>query len=127
PRAVYLFAHDSTGRAVGAGRQFLKRHARHFDVQIDAVEQRAADAADIALDLHRVALAGPARIAEVTARTRIHGRHQDKAGRESRGRKRAGNRDLAFLQWLAEHFEAAAIELRQLVEKEHAVVGEADF
>ena len=34
---------------------------------------------------------------------------------------------MAVFERLAEHFERGAVELRQLIEKQHAVVGEADF
>jgi hypothetical protein len=39
----------------------------------------------------------------------------------------AGNRDLAGLQRLAQRIEDTAIEFRQLVEEQHAVVGERDL
>jgi hypothetical protein len=57
-------------------------HRGHLDVQVDAVQERAADAAHIALDLHRVALAGVAGVAEVAARARVHRRRQQEAGFE---------------------------------------------
>ena len=67
------------------GRQLPERHRRHLDVDVDAVEQRAADPAHVALDLRRRAVAGVPRVAEVAARARVHRRDQHEAGRE-RGR-----------------------------------------
>ncbi len=41
--------------------------------------------------------------------------------------QRPGDRHRAIFQRLAEHFQRAAVELGQLVEKQHAVVRQADF
>lgn len=54
-----------TGRAL----QFLRREPRHFDLQIDAVEQRSGDAAAVTLNLIRRAAAAARRITEIAART----------------------------------------------------------
>ena len=41
--------------------------------------------------------------------------------------QRRRDRDRAVFQRLAQHFERAAVELGQFVEKQHAVVRQADF
>jgi hypothetical protein len=68
-----------------------------------------------------------AAIAQVAARAGVHGGHQHEAGRE--GGRVEGARDghLAGLQGLAQHLQAAAVELGQFVEEQHAVVGHADL
>src|SRR5205807_1859561 len=99
--AVDPFAHRGAGGAVAAGRQLLERHGRHFDVQVDAVEHRAADPANVALDENGIALARSAAVAQVAARARVHGGDEDEAGREGRGRERPRDGDVAFLQRLA--------------------------
>src|SRR5690348_3874314 len=46
-------------------------HGRHFDVQIDAIEQRSRDSLAITLHLDRAAAAFAFKVAEVTAWTGI--------------------------------------------------------
>ena len=89
--------------------------------------KRPADAAHVALDLHGRAFAGVPGIAEVAARTRVHRRHQHEAGGERRRVQGARDGDVALLQRLAQHLQTAAMELRQLVEEENAVMGQRDL
>ena len=107
--------------------QFLDGERRRLDVEIDAVEQRAADARAVALDLRGRAAALMARVAEVAAGAGVHRRDEHEAAgqRDLAGAARDG--DLAVLQRLAHDLERGAFEFRQLVEKQHAVVGEGDF
>src|SRR5260370_41056551 len=72
PGWIDLFAHRRAACAVGTVRQLLERHCRHFDVQIDAIQEWPADPADAALDLGHRALARMPAGAQVTARTRLH-------------------------------------------------------
>ena len=59
---------DNVGSfAAGSARQILRRHRGHFDLDIDAVEQRAGDLAAVAQYLVGRALAAPAAVPEVTA------------------------------------------------------------
>ncbi len=69
------FPHTSHPRADGGGRfgrlvarHFAILHRGHFDVDVDAIEQRAGDAVAVALHLHGRAAAIALRIAEVSAR-----------------------------------------------------------
>ena len=96
-------------------------------MQIDPIQQRAADPAEIFFHLHRVAFARPAGVAEVAARAGVHGGDEDEARREERRVDRPADRHLAFFEGLAEAFETAAVELGQLVKEEDAVVGETDL
>ena len=48
---VDLLGHRRAVGAARAGRQLLERHGGHFDVDVDAVEQRAADLGHVPLDL----------------------------------------------------------------------------
>src|SRR3954468_19026498 len=62
------------GRFFGAGAgDVAVFDGRDFDVEIDAIEKRAGDALAITVDLGRAATAFAFQIAEVAARTRIHG------------------------------------------------------
>ncbi len=49
-----LLAHLGARRAAAGVGQLAKGHRRHFDVDIDPIEQRSADAAEVSLDLHRL-------------------------------------------------------------------------
>ena len=113
--------------AAVAAHHIVERHARDFDLQIDAVEQRSRELADVLCDHCVVAAAFRAARAAIAARTRIHRRDELKARRirERSGSARNGHR--AFLERLPHHLDRAARELGQLVEKEHAVVRERDL
>src|ERR1700678_4437046 len=99
---------------------FAKFDLGHLDVQINAVEQRAGDAAEIVLDFAG-RTAGFARHFAVGGG--IHGGDQHKLGRESDGAGGAGNGDVAFLDGLAHGFEDAALEFGQFIQEEDAVMG----
>ena len=61
------------------------------------------------------------------AATRVHGRHQLEPRGQPLGGSHAGDRHHPVLERLAQRLERAAPELRQLVQEQHAVVGEADL
>src|SRR5438552_692063 len=96
-------------------------------MHVDSVKQRTADAGNVALDLEGIALTWPASIAQIPARTWIHGRHEDETGREGARSQGPGDSHPPFFQRLAEDFQTTAMKLRQLVEKKHAVMGQADL
>src|SRR5205807_1819627 len=60
-----LLTHVFAWRAISARCQFLERYGRNLDVQVNTIQQWAADAAEVALDLHRRALASMTGVAEV--------------------------------------------------------------
>src|SRR5207248_9266250 len=70
--------------------RFLRPFARHitvlnrwhFDVEIDPIEQRSANPLPISLHLTRTAAALTSQIAKITARTRVHRRHQPELARK---------------------------------------------
>ena len=68
-------------------------HRRHFDVQIDAIEQRTGNALAITLHLHRAATAFAFQIAEISAGTGIHRRDEHELGRKSDTAGGARDRD----------------------------------
>jgi hypothetical protein len=67
------------------------------------------------------------RVAVVAAGTGVHGRGQDEPRRVGETQRGSAQRDQAVLQWLTEHFEDVPAELGQLVEEQHAAVGQAHF
>ena len=58
---------------------------------------------------------------------RIHRRDQHELRRKSHRPGRARNRHIPFLQRLPHRFQNAAFELRQFIEKQHAVVRQRNF
>jgi hypothetical protein len=54
----------------------------------------------------------------------VHRGDENETRRETTRRGRAGDRDFACFERLAQHLQALAVELGQLVEKENAVVRE---
>ena len=63
----------------------------------------------------------------IAARTRIHRGDEDEAGGEDDRAQRARHGDAPFFDRLTQRLEHAAIELRHFVEKQHAVMREADL
>src|SRR3954468_8203039 len=62
------------GRFFGAGtRDVAVFDGGDFDVEIDAIEERAGDALPVTVDLGRAATAFAFQIAEVAARAGVHG------------------------------------------------------
>ena len=99
----------------------------NFDLQIDAVEQRAGDARLVALDATAPHAAGIAWLAGAAAAAGIHRGDELNAGWV--GDAVIGPRDhgLAGLERLAQRIEHLRVELRQLVEKQHAEMGKCRF
>ncbi len=114
--------HCGTALPIGYGKQGLLGHDRYFDHQIDPVKQGAGDSATIAINLIWGAAACMLRMAKVAAWTRIHCRQQLESCRKLGLVCRAGNQDAAIFHRLAQHFEHLALELRQLVQKQYAMV-----
>jgi hypothetical protein len=116
-------------RALGRRRaaQLLILHRRNLDVNVDAVEQRAGDFGHVALDHGRRAHALARLVVEVAAGAGIHGRRQHEARRkaERHGGARDGHR--VIFERLAHDLEHVARKLRQLVQKEQAVVGQRNL
>ena len=107
--------------------QVARRHRRHLDAEVDAVEQRAGDARLVVGCAARAARAAVARLAGHAAAARVHRRDQLDARRI--GDAVVGARDHAFagLERLAQRIEHLRRELRKLVEEQHAVMGERDL
>src|SRR5947207_5899179 len=107
--------------------QCLRRQRRHFDSEIDAIEQRAGHASTIAGDAVRRAMAASALMPEPAARTWIHRGDKLELSRERALPRRARDMDDARLERLAQSLQYAAVPLGQLVEKQDAVMSERDL
>ncbi len=93
-------------------------------MNVNAVEERPRYFRNVALDHRRGAVAIARGIAEIAARAGIHGgsQHEPRWKRHRGGCAR--NRHRAILERLPEHFQDIPLELRKLIEEEHAVVAQ---
>ena len=107
--------------------QLPDRQRRGLDVQVDPVQQGAADLRPVALDLRWRAAAFALGIAQIAARAGVHRRHQHETARERDLAGAPRNGYLAVLQRLAQHLQRAALELWQFVEEQDPVVRERDL
>ncbi len=96
-------------------------------MQIDAIEQRAGDAAAVACYLFGAAMAAAVGFAQVAAGAGIHGRDQLETGGKLGLTGRTRNHDVARFQRFAQDFEHPALEFGQFIEKQDAVVRERNF
>ena len=99
-----------------------------LDMHVDTIDQRSRNAVSIAGDCPARATAAAAALARIAAGTGIHRGDQLEPRRDIRRYARARpHDDHAALQRLAQRLEDVARELRQLVEKQHAVVREREL
>ena len=96
-------------------------------MNVYAVQQRPRNAADISLNLQRRAAAFASGIIPETTRTRIHCRRQHERGGKSQRHRRPADGHLLIFEWLAQDFQHAAIELRQFVQEQNALMRQRHF
>ena len=111
----------------GGVAQLFGRDAVDGDVQVDAVEQGAGEFLAVAGDLVGGVGAGAVGVAVVAARAGVHGSNELEGGGVVAFHGGAREGDVAVFEGFAQHFEDAAVEFGQFVQKEDAVVGERDF
>jgi len=92
-RGVYASGYRLGSFTHGVGLKHIRRYGTHFDLHVDAVQQRSRDAALVAQDLVWRALAGLGGMAQVSARAGIHGRDQLEAGGKVGVTRGAGDGD----------------------------------
>ena len=95
------------------------------DDEIEAVEQRTRELVAIASQPLCGARALCAGIAARTARAEIHRPDQLEPRRKAHAARRARDDELAVLERLAQRLECGTLELRELVEQQHAAMREA--
>ena len=108
---LHAGANDGGVLAVGILAEHVRFDGGHFHLHVDAIEQRAGDAALIALDQIRRAVADAADVAVVPARTRIHRRDQLEVCGKVGLPRGARDGDVARLHRLAQHVQYAPVEL----------------
>src|ERR1022692_1995141 len=119
-------AHCRRGLLVGAGEDVAVLLARDRDDQVDAVLDRSADLVPIRTQLARFAGAALS-ITEMSARARVGGADEHEVGRVRDRRASPSDRNRMLLERLPERLEMLPGELAELIEKEDALVGEADL
>ena len=106
--------------------QVRRRNLRHLDLQIDAIEKWSRKPRLVVCGAARPPLAGlPRRAAAALAG--VHRRDQLEPRRVGDAMIGARDHDLAGLERLAQRIEHVRVELRQLVEKQHAEMGQRDL
>jgi hypothetical protein len=93
-------------------------------VQVDAIEQGSGETRPVARHLLLGATAAAPRIAEIATGTRIHRGDELEPRRKDGLPRRPRNMDFAVLEGLAQYLQDAAIEFRQLIQKQYAAVRE---
>ena len=107
--------------------QIVEIERRDLDDNVDAVEQRPGDAREIIVDGGRRAGAAPGGVAVPAAAAGVHRADELKLAGKARRARRAGNGHHAVLKRLAHDLQRFLAELRQFVEKQHALVCERNF
>ena len=105
--------------------ELVARQARDLDVQVDAIGHRPRQPRAVGLGAAGRAHAPAHRVAVEAAGARVARADQQRAGREAGAHHRPGDVDAALLERLAQRVEHRGREGADLVEEEHAVVGEA--
>jgi len=107
------------GRAFArcGAQQFLGGQRSHFHMQINPVQQRAAEFALVTRNLVGRATAGTQTGAEVAAGAGVHGSDQLEAGRKLGALGGAGDRDGAGLQRFAQGFQRGTREFGEFIEE----------
>ena len=96
-------------------------------MEVDPVQQRTGDLLNVLLHLFVRAGALPGGVAPPAALAGIHGAHQLELGGEPQGAACPCHGDDAVLQGLTESLQHVPVKFRQLVQKQHAVVGQRDL
>ena len=115
-------AHGGAGGSLPRRPHQLERgHGAHLADEVQAIEQRPAQPAEVAVALARRA---PATVGRAPAGTTVAGGDEDRVGGELERALRPHDLDTTLLERLAESVERDPAELRELVEEEDAAMGE---
>lgn len=123
----HAFADRGGGFSRACLLKVLDRQCGCFNMDVDPVEERAADPGPIALNLGRRAAGGASIGAVVTIRRRVHrGNEHERTGKGDFSGT-AGDGDTSVFERLAENLKGGSAKFGELVEKEDPVVGKGDF
>jgi hypothetical protein len=96
-------------------------------LQVEAIEQGAAEFAPVALALGLSTAAGPLRVAIPAAGAGVSGGHQGDGAGKAQPRPGAADPHLPFFEGLAQLVEHIAAKFGQFIEEQHAVVGQGQI
>jgi hypothetical protein len=125
-RVIDALANRFRGFAGIAAGKILVAYRRHFDLNVDPIEERARYARAVALDLQRRADAFLLWIGKKTAGARIHCSNQHNGGGIIDRAQGARDGDVAVFERLAHDLEHVAPEFRQFVEEQDPVTAPLD-
>jgi hypothetical protein len=110
---------DCSGRqSIGRVEKPADRQRRHWYMEIEAIEDRTADAAKVA------ALRRPGTRRHSSAFPRgVHGADDDRTGGKTGGARHSGNGHHTVFEWFAKRVDRCLGEFREFVEHENAVMG----
>ena len=123
PSLDHAAAHD-VGLLALRSRQLGSAGPRQRDDEIEPVQQRPRELVAVAVEALRRAGTAGARVSAAAARTQVHGPDELELGREQAASGDSRDGDDAVLERLSQGLQDEPRELRQLIEKENAVVGE---
>ena len=110
---LHQVADLSAGRARNAFVvQFLEPQGGHIHVNVDAIQQRAGYASEVALYFALGAAARPPGMGTKTAGTGIHGDYEHEPARKGYGIIGATDVDHAVLQGLTQYLQGGTVEFR---------------
>lgn len=119
---------DGGARLAGGGRgELVEWHGEYLDLQVDAVEQRSRNAVHVLLHGAWGAGAFLGGMIIVAARAGVHRGDEHEAGGVVDGVARTRDGDVAVFERLAHDLEHLSRKFGELVEKQHAVVGQRYF
>src|ERR1051325_2639059 len=104
--------------------EVAKLNRRDVDVDINAIQKRSGNAADVALYLQRRAATFASRVVPKSARAGVHCGGQHERSGESKRHRGAADGHLLIFKRLTQDFQNTTIKLRQLIEDHHAMVSE---
>jgi hypothetical protein len=91
-------------------------------MQVDPIEKGPGDALPVAVNLLLRAAACLFAVPVVPARARVQGCDEYKICGKCHAPGGAGDRDASVFEGLSKHFEGGALEFRQFIQEENAVV-----
>src|SRR5258708_3709280 len=127
PCSQHPLAHDGRRFAMRLRRERLELHAANTDLQVDAVQQRSGKAPLVGVDRGRRAVARANRVSQPAAWAWIGRGHEREASGVGDRAARTRDDDAAGFQRLAQCLEDRGLKLRQLIQKEDAVVSPRDL
>ena len=115
--AYDALAHGGAALADGRRRQLAEGHGSNLALQVEAVHEGAADAAEVALHLCGRADAGTCGMVVVAAGAGVHGCYHHEVGGVVHGGLRAADGDVAVFERLPQHLQHVVRELGQLIQE----------